>query len=211
MNVKQLMKRELAGETESFEENLPQSTLSIKIPHDLGSNHGHRGGKPVTSGLNYGSRHCASLGSGTSPWSHILNLVTILGLSGRTSCPSRSDAEGDKNSLMSTRLETECASKPVWTLWRRQKFLSLQRIKPQSLDLGRSLVTILNNSDSLVSKLIWNRKRSEGPIREYGKRWLQNFWYDLRDIPARIIHNMLRCPDLNMWRQSHKQVHNHSR
>jgi hypothetical protein len=55
MSVEQSVEWELAGETEVLGENVPSATLSTTNPtsSDLGSDPGHRGGKPATDRLSY--------------------------------------------------------------------------------------------------------------------------------------------------------------
>jgi hypothetical protein len=55
MNVEQSVEWELAGGIEVLERTCPIATLSTTDPTwpDLGSNPGHRGGKPVTNRLSY--------------------------------------------------------------------------------------------------------------------------------------------------------------
>jgi hypothetical protein len=58
MSVEQSVEWELVGETEVLAENLFQFSLRPpRIPYDpdLRSNPGHRGGKPVTDRLSYGT------------------------------------------------------------------------------------------------------------------------------------------------------------
>jgi hypothetical protein len=57
INVEQSVEWELVGETELLGENLPQFNLFTANPtwQDLGSNPGHRGGKPATNGLSHGT------------------------------------------------------------------------------------------------------------------------------------------------------------
>jgi hypothetical protein len=57
MSVKQSVEWGLAGETEVLGENLPQCHFVYHKSHMtwLGSNRGHRGGKPATNRLSYGT------------------------------------------------------------------------------------------------------------------------------------------------------------
>jgi hypothetical protein len=57
MSVEQSLEWELVGETEVLGENLLSATLSTTNPTwpDLGSNSGHRGGKPATNRMSYGT------------------------------------------------------------------------------------------------------------------------------------------------------------
>jgi hypothetical protein len=54
MNVEQSVEWELARETEVLgEDSVPVPLCPSQIPHDLDSNPGRRGGKPVNNRLNY--------------------------------------------------------------------------------------------------------------------------------------------------------------
>jgi hypothetical protein len=56
MSVENLVKRDMAGEIEVLEEDLPKChSVHHKSHDDLGSNPARRGGKPATNRLSYGT------------------------------------------------------------------------------------------------------------------------------------------------------------
>jgi hypothetical protein len=65
MNVEQSVERELAGETEGLGENLSQYYF---VCHKSHSNSGHRGGKPATNSLSYGTAYITSCSGHFTLW-----------------------------------------------------------------------------------------------------------------------------------------------